>query len=705
MGLLRFMIKAIFRFGLFSYFSAVTLHAQGLIWPTDASQIMTSSFGEYRSGHFHAGIDFKTWNRTGYKVFAIGNGSVVRVRVSPYGYGRAVYLKLENGNVAVYAHLSKFSDHIESIVKREQKRLERFSIDKHFVPGAISVVQGEILGYTGRSGTRDPHLHFEIRDGESRPFNPLFLGYSFEDSVPPSVTAVAASPLSFGSHVSGDFQPGVFQVERQNPDQYVLNQPITAWGRIGLAVAAFDRADGASNRFAPYRARLFVDDYLVFSTRYDRFSYGRTGQIELDREYRLKVWGLGLFQRLYRAKGNQLSFYEPASQDAGILACWDEKTLDRNSGMNERVDLEDAEFPLSLNPGDHRIRIEVTDYSGNSTEVAGLLRMVPIYEVASQMESGDRSEADNLKGTESSPKIKIEPHFYEEYIRFRLLTDKELSEAPILFAGFHAWDKDYVPLIQISDCEFVGAMAVEEGEQGILTADIQYLDFQDRKQMQYESWPVFSITSNSGGTIRSSDGRFTAIFPRDAVYRSLITSCSVDSFYHPSGIIGWKYSLYPQDIPFRKSVKVAMDASLYAGEKEKLGVYRVDVGGNVSYLGSQWEADWITARTGGFSGFTILMDTTAPEIYFVFPDSGAHMKDRTPRIAVGFRDTLSGVSGEKNYILSLDGSRLIVEYDPVHRMGFHPVEEPLTSGRHVLVILIRDQAGNVAVRQSRFIIE
>jgi len=64
-------------------------------WPLDIKPALTSTFAEFRKGwHLHAGIDLKTWGKKGYKVFAIDNGYLYRILVSPFGYGKAVYLKL-----------------------------------------------------------------------------------------------------------------------------------------------------------------------------------------------------------------------------------------------------------------------------------------------------------------------------------------------------------------------------------------------------------------------------------------------------------------------------------------------------------------------------------------------------------------------------------------------------------------------------------
>ena len=64
-----------------------------LRWPLDLpTRYLTSNFMEYRSGRFHAGLDLKTRSRPGFAARAVEDGSIVRVRSTPFAYGRAVYL-------------------------------------------------------------------------------------------------------------------------------------------------------------------------------------------------------------------------------------------------------------------------------------------------------------------------------------------------------------------------------------------------------------------------------------------------------------------------------------------------------------------------------------------------------------------------------------------------------------------------------------
>jgi len=164
-------------FLVFLFFVSVDKSLSGdYVWPTNASKYLTSNFCEYRDNHFHSGIDIKTWGKNGYKVFAIDDGSLVRLKVSPYGYGKVLYIQHNDGRFSVYGHLLKFVDRFQKIVKNEQKKRGKFSVEMFFKGGYITVEKGELIAYTGRSGTVSPHLHFEIRDENHNPINPNIYG-------------------------------------------------------------------------------------------------------------------------------------------------------------------------------------------------------------------------------------------------------------------------------------------------------------------------------------------------------------------------------------------------------------------------------------------------------------------------------------------------------------------------------------------------
>ncbi|MDE6802686.1 MAG: M23 family metallopeptidase, partial [Muribaculaceae bacterium] len=134
--------------------------------PLDIPLLLSGNFGELRNNHFHSGVDFKTQGRTGLPVYCAADGYVSRVLVSPWGFGRAVYVTHpELGLVTVYGHLQSFATRIDNPVRGRQYADETFSIDVEFGPGVIPVRRGELLGRSGNAGSSGgPHLHIDVRD-------------------------------------------------------------------------------------------------------------------------------------------------------------------------------------------------------------------------------------------------------------------------------------------------------------------------------------------------------------------------------------------------------------------------------------------------------------------------------------------------------------------------------------------------------------
>ena len=318
----------------------------GYHWPLDAPRALTSTFAEHRSGHLHAGIDLKTWGQVGCGVYAVGDGYVWRLRTSPWNYGKALYLRLQDGKTAVYGHLSDFAIPIQKIIEEEQARQGCYSVDLTLEPDEIPMKEGDLVGFSGRSGTEHPHLHFELRDEENCPLNPLSNGFSVADHRAPLPVSVSITPLDWRSAVDGQ-QGGRLYPLRWNAGQkqYRLASIPHVEGRVGLGLAVHDLADGAENRLNVYALHLFVDGQRHFSATYDRFPFSSTDQVNLETDYALFRRGRGIYHNLYVAQGNDLPFYEPEGLNSGIIDAW------------------------VLKPGQHRVRIRAEDFYGNASQV------------------------------------------------------------------------------------------------------------------------------------------------------------------------------------------------------------------------------------------------------------------------------------------------------------------------------------------------
>ena len=74
------------------FFSSFSKDNVNLYPPLKIPALLAGNFGELRPNHFHSGLDFKTQGKTGFRVYCAEDGYVSRVLVSPWGFGRAVYV-------------------------------------------------------------------------------------------------------------------------------------------------------------------------------------------------------------------------------------------------------------------------------------------------------------------------------------------------------------------------------------------------------------------------------------------------------------------------------------------------------------------------------------------------------------------------------------------------------------------------------------
>ena len=172
--------------------------------PLDITMVLSGTFGELRSNHFHSGLDIKTQQKTGLKVFAAAEGHVSRIKISHYGYGKALYITHPNGYTTVYAHLKKFSEPIERYIKECQYEKESYEVEVFPQPEELRISKDEIIAFSGNTGgSGGPHLHFEIRDNAERPINPMLFGIDIKDSKTPFVSSVYAYPKNDESYING----------------------------------------------------------------------------------------------------------------------------------------------------------------------------------------------------------------------------------------------------------------------------------------------------------------------------------------------------------------------------------------------------------------------------------------------------------------------------------------------------------------------
>jgi hypothetical protein len=280
--------------------------------PLDIPILLSGSFGELRSNHFHAGLDIKTQNKQGLDVFTTANGYVSRIKVQQFGYGKAIYIKHPNGYTTVYGHLSKFNAKIEKYIKSIQYKKESYATGNlYFKDDKFPVEKGEVIAFSGDTGgSGGPHLHYEIRNTVSENIiNPLLFGLKVKDTESPTFQSLKVYSLSADARVNQQQKSFQIPIKNTGNGTYTADR-ITASGIIGFGVSVFDRFNDATNKNGVYSLEMLVNGKRFYYHDVETFSFSESKFLNLHIDYEHYKKYKRRYQKTYKETANKLSTYE-----------------------------------------------------------------------------------------------------------------------------------------------------------------------------------------------------------------------------------------------------------------------------------------------------------------------------------------------------------------------------------------------------------
>jgi hypothetical protein len=725
------------------------LFSQELIWPTNAGHAYSSNFGEYRDDHFHMGLDIKTNGRTGYEVYAIENGFISRIVSNFDGYGKALYLKTISGHIAVYAHLDKFSPILEKVWKLQQSRSKSYMVNANYSSREFQVKKGDVIGYTGNTGSSfAPHLHFELRNSQNEPLDPLSNGLLRTDGVTPILNKLAFIPLSREALINSSPLTQIIPLFRDKSGIYLFADTLSTLGDFGLAIQAVDKREGAKNVYQFHRAELFINGKSVFKLVYDRIPYTQSSSAKTLIQFGIKRENLGEFQKLYRLpEHSRVAIHD--TDDSGVLR---------------------------LDPGYHQIEIKIRDAAGNEALAKGVL--VGAFPISLTVDEIQRDEkvvtlaispkrgglpvrdatiysftpfgypdlklknlhtqrvgkslhvSIPLKDTENRIMqilcvnqigAMASPVHWENYktpasvidlypgldishtergVFFQIKMDQYSSASAILKLSNDNTFQTY-PLTQIQPTVFLSEMLPVQYLRDIKFVDVSLSHGGYSRETRFNFQP--GIAEPGIKTVILSRDRNCSIqtvsrtvYAPTAVWIDKVNKhAPVDIGYHLSPV----YQLQPFNHALQDSFLIGLRYEHQYSGHSKMGIYYYD----------RKEQQWIytptknnpkrqilTTSLDQFDAVTIIQDLEHPKILKTIPAHGGHYKtEDITKIKIDVDDDLSGIEAkEASFSLTLDGQSVYFAYQPVIKQLSYTMDRTLQSGNHKFGVTVRDQVGN-----------
>lgn len=424
--------------------------------PLDVTLILSGTFAELRSNHFHSGLDIKTQQRVGLNVYASAEGFVSRIKVSHFGYGKALYITHPNGYTTVYAHLNKFSPEIEAYVKKHQYEKESFEIELFPNAEDLKIVKGAVVALSGNTGgSGGPHLHFEIRDKAERPINPMLFGIDIKDSINPLISSIYAYPIDKNSYINKASRKKKLRlIPLKNGDYTVEN--IEAYGKIGFGIETIDRQNLAANKNGVYNIQTFVNGNKNFELDFKRFSFSETKHINKLIDYEHYKTKKKRIQKLFN-QSNPLSLYKDVLND-GILS------------------IKDSTYSV--------YKIKVGDYKNNNTWATITIK-------------GSKVDAEEVQTNKTTP----------YYINANETTNLKKGKVSVDFYKDTFYDSFYIDFDVKNDTLLLHKDIIPAKKSFTISYDVSAYSNKDKsklyiaKLLGYTKFPAYSSTKRKGNIL------------------------------------------------------------------------------------------------------------------------------------------------------------------------------------------------------------
>jgi len=629
------------------------------LWPTDASKTLTAVFGELRPRRYHAGFDVRTYGLSGHNLYAIDDGYIERIRVSSKGYGKAIYLRLKDKRIAVYAHLSNFTPLLDELAKKIQEKNNTYTINQILEPNKYIVKKGDIIGYTGDTGSiSGPHLHFEIRDKNNKPINPLLTNYEIKDTSFPIARNLAVIPLEEGSAVNKSIKPIILPIKKNGENSFILKKELNIFGPFGFAIQIFDKIDNQPFDFGLFGLEMYVDNEKFYSIKYDQFDFNEGDLVYTEKDYSFIKSGEGIYYRLFRKnKQNSLSFYGKEIINSIILK-----------------------------EGEHEFTVYAFDYNNNKISISGKFNV-------------NRTSQKKSKGYISSKIDKLNDDclncIISQYEHGTIISvsknDFDLPPRITFFATSHN-----EPIINMNSSE----------DENFYEYIFNPTDINE----------IYGITFSSDNINLNSKINGKSIIPGKSFEINYDDKISVygfgDTFYDTTlvwirkkkldfkatkaKIVSGPFEVGPDLIPYKNQIDIEFKYDS-KNTKENISIYYFNsINQSWYYMPTTIENN-INFKTSALSGeiFALISELDPPKISNIYPPFEKIINSKKEnQLSFNVMDDFSGIDGENDIEITINNNKVIHEYNSYRKEVRLELNDLLNHGKNSIEIIISDRVGN-----------
>ncbi len=727
-------------------------------WPLKLPKHFSSAFGDSRPGRFHMGVDLRTGGKVGARVYAPENGYVWRIKTSYRGSGKALYLRGESGRIYVFYHLKTYAWDIGTLLRDRQIETKRYYQDINPAEGQLQVKRGEFIARSGQTGVGAPHLHFEVRNANDQPTNPLYYNIKYTDKRPPTFNAIWLAYLDDSSlSETGGREIFLKPVYDRKKARYILPDTVAVTGRFAVEAAISDYVAPGSFTLGPSRIKLYIDDVLYHDVDYNRLDFSEDRYSVLDRDFDPAKKEYARVYNLYRKKGNLLSIYR---SDIGG----------------------DGSFADTLS-GAHTVRIEASDPHGNTSRLEFVFYYFPSAEILAPFNRADISDSlitllfadEHAAGLFDSVTLLLSGDGAgRDTLPVALYPNIERDEKMIRLRGDFTTGMNYQVRFMKDGAVFPPyylstATVAPNGESAVDSVAMQIVNggllFTAAAHNSGVNWLMAEVVTDGGSEnlfFRKTGGKRFTLFYRPSGTIEQIRSAIV------RGPVGFRPDTVPvgvHRIRSGKSVQVELgpkrrlvfgagdlfnDALLDVRDTTMLppatgyfvdGPYIVDPQG---YSFADWadlettiedaavdpakvglyvyndndnDGEWnwaggvydstrqvLVSSLGGAGVVAVIADTSAPVIADLNIDEHENVKISHPTVRFRLTDELSGIENDLNFDVTIDGKWMVPEYDPESGQFTSKTYWMLTGGRHKLDIRVHDRCGNAVSVKRTFVV-